>query len=98
MLDGTAVEGAVAARAEGAPVDGAVEPRRRTWYRDERIVPVQVGRGGEEQARVGMARVVEERVDRALLDDLARVHDGRAVAQLCDHGEIVRDQQQREPE
>ena len=34
----------------------------------------------------------------AHLDDLARVHDGGPVAHLCDDGQVVRDEDQRQAE
>ena len=45
-----------------------------------------------------MPRLVEERVDGALLDDLAGVHHGGAVAQLRDDRQVVGDEHQREAE
>jgi hypothetical protein len=41
---------------------------------------------------------VVQRLDEAFLDDLARVHDGRAIAELGDHREVVGDEDEREPE
>ena len=43
-----------------------------------------------------MPRLVEERVGRALLDDLAGVHDGRPLAHLSDDGQVVGDQDHRQ--
>ena len=37
-----------------------------------------------------MARVAEDIADRACLDDLARIHDGRAVRHLGNHAHVVR--------
>ena len=45
-----------------------------------------------------MARRVEERVGRAPLDDLARIHDGRALADLGHDRQVVRDEDEREAE
>ena len=45
-----------------------------------------------------MLRPFEQVLGGSLLDDASQVHDGDAVGELFDHGEIVRDQQQREPE
>ena len=45
-----------------------------------------------------MPRRVIEPLDRPLLDDLARVHHRRPVAELRDHRQVVRHQDQREPE
>jgi hypothetical protein len=43
-----------------------------------------------------MTRRVEQRVAAGKLDDLAEVHDGNAVRCVADHGEIVRDEDQRQ--
>src|SRR6185369_5506595 len=59
---------------------------------------VEIGRGGEEQARVRVLRGVEERVDRGRLGDLARVHDRGAVANLRDDRKVVGDEDEREVE
>ena len=45
-----------------------------------------------------MARVVVERVDRPLLHDPSRVHDDALVAQLRDDRQVVRDENECEPE
>ena len=42
-------------------------------------------------------RIVEERVDRAFLDDLAQVHDRHPVGGVVDDREVVRDEQVGEP-
>ena len=42
-----------------------------------------------------MQRRAEHGVDRALLDDAARIHHGDAVGEAGDHREIVRDPDQR---
>jgi hypothetical protein len=39
-----------------------------------------------------MSRLLEDRGLLALLDDPAEVHDGDLVADVLDHGEIVRDE------
>ncbi len=52
----------------------------------------------QERLGVGMARVGEDRVDRAGLDDPARIHDRDAIAGLRDDAEIVRDEHHRHAE
>src|SRR5215210_8755832 len=85
-------ERAVAAGPERAAPDGPVERRRRARDRRDLALAVEIGRRREEEAGIGMTRRVVERVDRAGLDDLARVHDRRPLADLGDDGEIVRDE------
>jgi hypothetical protein len=45
-----------------------------------------------------MLRVRKQRLDRRLLDDASRVHDGHPVGHFSDDAEIVGDEEQREPE
>ena len=45
-----------------------------------------------------MARVVEDLLRRAGLDDLARVHHGHAVGDARDDAEVVRDKHRRRAE
>ena len=51
----------------------------------------------EQAPGVGVLGVVEDLVERALLDDLPGVHDEDAVGDLGDHAEVVGDQDHREP-
>ena len=53
---------------------------------------------GRERPRVGVRGVLEHGLRRALLDDLAGVHDVDPVADLDEDGEVVRDEQHREAE
>src|SRR6476659_7758994 len=92
------LEGAVASGLEGTACDRPVEPRRRPRDRDDLACVLEVRRSLEEQSRIRMPRGVVERLDRAALDDLARVHDRTAVAKLLNDREIVRDEDQGEPE
>ena len=52
----------------------------------------------EQPLRVRVLRGVEDGAHRAGLDDPARVHDRDPVAGLGEHAEVVRDQDQRQPE
>ena len=52
----------------------------------------------EQRLRVAVARLVEDPVRRAGLDELARVHDEHAVGLPGDDAEVVRDQQHRHPD
>ena len=49
--------------------------------------------GGDQGAGVGVLRVVEDGVGRALLDDDAALHDGDVVGDFCHHAEIMGDEQ-----
>ena len=51
--------------------------------------------GAQQALGIGVARPAQQLRARALLDDLARVHDGHAVGHLVDHAEVVRDEQHR---
>ena len=57
-----------------------------------------IGHRGEQRPRVGMARVAVDLVARSLLDDAAEVHDRDAVAEVLDDAQVVRDEEQRQPE
>ena len=57
-----------------------------------------VGMAGEQRARVGMRRRLEDRLHRAGLDRLAGIDDAEIVAQFGDDAEIVRHEQQRDAE
>ena len=45
--------------------------------------------------RIRVLRSLEQRVDRGMLDDFASIHDRDFVADLRNHPEIVRDQDNR---
>ena len=55
-------------------------------------------RGGEQRLRVRMARLGGDRLGRTVLDDLAQVHDGDRVAHVGHRGEVVGDEEVRQPE
>src|SRR5262245_16141097 len=50
-----------------------------------------IGDRCNEGARVGMARILEDLLPAALLDDATEIHHGDAVADMLDHAEIVAD-------
>ena len=56
--------------------------------------PGDAGVGGDQAARIGMQRVAEQRRRRSGLDDLAGIHDGKALAMLRRQPQIVGDEQQ----
>ena len=60
------------------------------------LVAEQVGRRREQHARVRVTRIVVDRRHLPHLDDLARVHHRRAVADLRHHRQVVRDQDHRQ--
>ena len=92
---------------ERAAVDehaaGQVLAERRQEARD-RVEPAAVlahaaARDAAEQPdRVRVARVVEDRLDRPLLDELAGVEDADPLAHLADHAEVVADEEHRRVE
>ena len=91
-----------AAVAEGAA--GEVADQRRHHARDGAEPPARGGASGHREcspmqpAGVGMARVGEHVCRRAILDDLAGIHDGHPVGDARDHAEVVRDQHHRDAE
>ncbi len=89
-----------AAGAEPAAAGNAQRARRVSA--DRGCVPVggeRHPRDGRQQAlRVRVAGIGEQRLGGRDLDDPAEVHDGDPVAQVPDHGQVVRDQQQRQPQ
>ena len=76
------------------PLGGCQQRRRHAGDRRQAVPAVAVdARDRAEQAPgVGVLRVVEELVERALLDHPARVHDHDAVGDVGDHREVVGDQ------
>ena len=58
-----------------------------------RLRRLALGQRIQQRAGVNVLRVADHRLGWSFLDDLAFVHDVNAVAELCDHGEIVGDQQ-----
>ena len=95
---GAGLERRVAARSERARHERAVEARRRARNRGDAAGAGQVGRRGEQHARVRMPRRVVQLRRRAALGDAARVHHRRRLAGLRDDREVVRDQHDREAE
>ena len=93
------LEGVRAARAgsgspaAGASSEGGAPPicGRRCGRR-----LVEPGQRAEQAPGVGVLGVVEDLVERALLDDLARVHDQHPVGDLGDDAEVVGDQDRRQ--
>ena len=90
-----AVEGLRAAGGEAAAGWDLIETGRSPRDRgQEAFGLVDVGKGGEEQAGVGVLGVAEHLGDRALLDHYPAVHDHRPVAGLGHHSQIVGDEHQ----
>ena len=58
--------------------------------------PVETGQRAQQAPGVGVLGVVEDLLDRPLLDDLPGVHDQHAVGDLGDDAEIVGDQDHRQ--
>src|SRR5476649_1646334 len=51
------------------------------------------GDGGDQSARIGVLRVLEDRIGRTLLADLAAKHGGDAIAEIPHQAEVVRDKE-----
>src|SRR5690348_1696419 len=78
--------------ASGRRVEGACDLAMRLGARHPGIGSVEgIGDRGDEGAGVGMARILEDLLPAALLDDAAEIHDGDAVADMLDHAEVVAD-------
>src|ERR1700674_2365673 len=58
----------------------------------------QARHAAQKALRVGVLGVVEDRGDRAVLDDLPGIHDRHAVGDLVDDRQVVGDQQDAHPE
>ncbi len=69
-------------------------------YRRRAAPPLRVGlrMGVQQRTGIGMAWRAEDLRRRALLDDLAEVHDGHRVGYLSDHGELMGDEQRGQSE
>src|SRR5262245_27370243 len=71
--------------------------RARAGRSRPRLPPrIRLRHGGEKRAGVLVARVVDDIVAAADLDDLAAEHDGNAVADVVDDREVVADEEVRE--
>ena len=66
--------------------------------RSRTTVGIRQRHGGQQGARVGMARIAEELVGRRRLHDLAEVHYGDAIGDVFHNREIVADEDVGEPE
>ena len=58
----------------------------------------EAGDAGDESFCVGVPGIFQDRVGVAGFDDLAAIHDGDALAEAADDGEVVGDQQKRHAE
>ena len=90
------VDGPVAARRERAARGSLSRTRRPAGDAAQGAFPGDVGDGGEQLARVRVVSLVEQLVARADLDHSAGVHDGDAVGEVGDHGEVVGDVERRD--
>ena len=89
-----------AARVEAAARGGFERARDLAAHHDLVAPLVRVGRQGgrEQRPGVGMPRVPGHRRRRSDLHDLTEVHHGHGVAHVGDRGQVVGDEQVREPE
>jgi len=91
-----------AARAKAA-AGGRVGRARHVAREDDPLALAALGGildrdGGEQRLRIGMRRVLVDLLARPDLDDLPEVHHGHAVRDVADDGQVVRDEEVREPE
>ena len=56
------------------------------------------GTAEEERPRIGVHRLLKKGALRRGLDDLAEIHHGDAMGHVLDDGEVMTDEEQREPE
>src|SRR5438876_12257583 len=76
----------------------------RAWYvalEDDAFafgLGIGQGHGREERLGIGVERVREERLLFRQLDDLAEIHDGDAMADMLDDGEVMSDKEVGEGE
>ena len=62
------------------------------------FVRIRNRHGADERARIGMTRTIVEVFSRGDLHCRAQIHDENTMADMTDDGEIVGDENQREPE
>src|SRR5438876_4834877 len=88
-----------AARMEPAALGRVEERRRRALNLDEPLdVGVEAGQRAKETPGVRMLGPREENVDVPALNDSRCVHDEHLVGRLCDHAQVVGDEDDRAPE
>src|SRR5581483_11742339 len=96
---GAVVPGERAARVEAAARRRSRRVRRRPRNRGQTLADeLEVGNRAEESERVRVARLAEDLLHRAGLDDLPGVHHRDPPAGLRDHREVVRDEDDAEAE
>src|SRR6266545_1278184 len=86
-----------AARVERAAGRAVVRMRNRSADRGQltaRLV-TEAGNRPQQRLRIRMARIEEQIVDGALLDDFAQVHDDHVVGHLGHDAQVVRDEHDR---
>src|SRR5262249_35766982 len=96
LLEGARVDAHRASVGEAAPArqlahvgDHALDRRQAR----PRRAGARARKALEQAARIRMARVIEERLCRRALDDLARVHNDDDARELRDDPEVVRDEE-----
>jgi hypothetical protein len=95
LLRRAKLDGMAAARMEGAAGRPRGQRRRRSFDRRQaRGLAIDLRQRGEQAARIGMARPIEDVLDRPALDDAAGIHDGDPVGGAGDDAEVVADKNQ----
>src|SRR6185437_4788303 len=100
-FDGATLRSKWAARMEMATrrrIEGARDLALGLGARRNGGAMERVGDRRDQGARVGMARVLEDLLPAALLDDAAEIHHRDAVADMLDHAEVVADHDVSQPE
>ena len=96
VVDG---EGVLVAGGEGVALRRVNERRRHAGDDWQRLLSARErGQRAQQPPRIGVARVVEDILRCAGLDDFARVHHGHAVGDARDNAEVVRDEHRRRAE
>ena len=99
-LRSAAAESVRAARMKRTARRNGERARQLAAYRSGTGAPVRVegGRRREQGLRVGVLRAIEQRLARRQLDDAPKIHDRGAMGDVPDDAQVVRDEQDGQPE
>src|SRR3972149_2571882 len=91
------LDACLAARCETTARRQIDEVGDRAWYHIQPFLDLtQNGDGTDQSLSIGMQRLIEQRVDICLLNDLARVHHCYTFSHLCHHAQIMRNEEDKE--
>src|ERR1700751_4732704 len=82
-----------AARRENTSRGDRPGPWRLPWYRTQAALPARRRHAVHQGTRIVMARRTKQVLDICGLDDASAIHDGHAIDELCDHAQIVGDEE-----